>query len=562
MASNEEMAPLTEGGRSAVEMAPLTEGERSDVKMAALTEGGRSDVEKPPLTGGGRPKRPSAEELECPLQMPGRNVMFIVVAFVTLVLSLHVASTQQRNHTSDNSNQNVCDCFFGGNYKYSHQQDYAYDPSGSSVWKSLRGRILKASRSYFTELEKVDGESKRTTDAKNAAFHKWIGDVFEFHTENRLRKTRVHPPNSHAIRKLMQVIENRIAYLDNIDIATKATSTEEQPPPLQIAVLGGSVTKGFHCEYTPMGLVKFCDWTSMLEKMFNEVFFGGKMVVKVSNAAIGGSISSTGVLIMEYGLLKIESTPHIVIDSYAPNEEKRAYGQANNSVGYVNDIQSSFIHAANNLRPCDDHLPLVVIADHMYGREEIEHADRISGKYSGLAKWFDIMAFDESNVAYHEVVYNYLNDTAVELFAGSKYEPHFGYGLHLSIAWTALFNFLDAFVDNCNDFNGMQSTTGTSGDNDSSDLESVLKAPSLKYLPALSQDLKVPSLVEIWNQEAQNRTSQCSEDIPSSYTKHANFMFLVFAGGVDTQEDLRNVLEPVLKWSRGWEVKGNIQENP
>lgn len=289
-----------------------------------------------------------------------------------------------------------------------------------------------------------------------------------------------------------------------------------------------------------------CGWSFILEKIFNDVFFGGKDVVKVSNNGIPGTTSNTGVLVMEHGLLPTP-TPHIVVSSYAANEDKRPEKM-------VREQESSFIQASKQLRMCDDHLPLVVMANHLFGTQHIEHEIKESGIYFELTKWFDIMAFDESNIGLHEVVYNYQNDTAVELLTGSDYNVHLGYGFHLSMAWTALFNFVDAFVNNCNDLDGIQpTTTTTTGDNESA-TESVSKRLSLKNLPTLTKDMEVPTLVDTWNQQDENQSSQCSKGPPPSNTKHTNFFFLAHAGGVDTLDDLRSILKPVLQTSRGWEV--------
>ena len=175
-----------------------------------------------------------------------------------------------------------------------------------------------------------------------------------------------------------------------------------------------------------------------------------------------------------------------------------------------------FIQLAKNVRPCDKALPPVVIADHMYGHDKVADQHVLSGYYAALAAWHDVMAFNHANAVRHELIGNFENGTAVMQLMGSDYNLHMGAGFHIGMAWTALFNFLESFVDNCNDISAaevpMEDSATASGR-----IDYVLKSPPVKQLSKLSKEGKsvISGVVDLWKQRDEEAKSRCAAIIES-----------------------------------------------
>ena len=224
--------------------------------------------------------------------------------------------------------------------------------------------------------------------------------------------------------------------------------------------------------------------------MLNQVFFGGDPIVKVTRMTAGGSSSEIGSVIMEYHLFPKTAVPHIIVNAYAPNDVQ----QPNLDKVFYEETQD-FIQLAQNVRPCDEDLPLVVLADHSYGFWQQTKMNLLSGWYAALASWYDVMAFNNMNVARHELIGNYENTSAIEQLVGNNFELHLGAGFHIGMAWTTLFNFLEAVVDTCNDLGRASDDTNefikgeTTAIVNSSRIESALNTPPIKQLSKLPEGM-------------------------------------------------------------------------
>lgn len=231
---------------------------------------------------------------------------------------------------------------------------------------------------------------------------------------------RTHPPDPNAIREILQIIVRRPKQVRKKNDTNLTTTDNEavDAEPLHIMVMGGSVTEGVNCADNPLRLNlngKMCNWASKLERLFNEVLFEGLDVVKITNMGVGGSSSEIGALVMEYQLFPNNEIPHIIISSFAAND----FRQPNLERVFYVEVQD-FIQQAKNVRPCDKDLPLVVIADHMYGHIKVTDQHILSGYYAALAAWHDVMAFNHANVVRHELIGNYENATAISSWWGAN----------------------------------------------------------------------------------------------------------------------------------------------
>jgi hypothetical protein len=474
-----------------------------------------------------------------------------------------VLSSSLINSSSKRTN-NPCSTFLsdallgeGGGLEY---------PSVSAVWHSIEKLILKAS--YFPE-----------SVASEPGFQNWVNNLFEFHNETRLRKTRINTANSNTVRKILEIIERRLKHLqENDDVEADGDDTMDAEP-LRIVVLGGSITAGVNCDANPLGLnlKQDCTWPSRLEYMFNEGLFGGRKVVKITNMANGGSSTEIGALVMEYQLFPNKLIPHIIIGTFAPND----FQQPDLENVFYEEVQG-FLQLAKNVRPCDDNLPLVVIADHMYAAfNDPDKQHKLSGIYATLAAWYDVMAFNHANIARHQLIRNFENSSAIQQLMGSDFNLHMGAGFHIGMAWTALFNFLESFVDTCNDWS---ISTSTQMDNSNQShvatvnarIDDVLKGPAVKQISKLPKEAPLSSVVDRWRQRSEEAKSRCSAIAATSSNGNrtkttsaspdlivCSHAWMVGKGtGINTRQELWEYLKPVFNSSDGWEAAGLPVRNP
>jgi hypothetical protein len=105
--------------------------------------------------------------------------------------------------------------------------------------------------------------------------------------------------------------------------------------PLEIYVMGGSVTAGMYCTIhslpkenrsisLDMGSTEECAWPSRLQVLLSEVLFQGDPRIRVTNLANGGYSSDVSAALLQYQLYRPDhpdiGPPHIVIWSHAAND--------------------------------------------------------------------------------------------------------------------------------------------------------------------------------------------------------------------------------------------------
>ena len=218
--------------------------------------------------------------------------------------------------------------------------------------------------------------------------------------------------------------------------------------------------------------------------------------------------------------------------------------------------------------PCNKDLPLVVLGDHLYGvgRTSLTKNHLLTGYYSVLAEWYDIMAFNHQNIARHNVLGNYDNPTAIAQLMGSDYNLHMGMGFHIGMAWTALFNFLNGFVNTCNDLNTRNHIY--SGDRRVGRIESLLKPPSINQVSKLGQQEEgsVESIVQKWRVRDKRAKLRCdvirnNTSEPSAETL-CPFAWVIGKGTTNTVQELNAKMNPVLESTNGWHAFGKPVQNP
>jgi len=270
-----------------------------------------------------------------------RALFLFAVGILAAVLTLeNIESIDVYSNTKDNSTQwkitervyeedeerfaeksvfeegEICSYFSSGSSSY----------TSSKLWQTHLPQIFQAShhpsmpqKSKLSTDELGDPDSYNPSEAK--VMHDLLEDIL---TTTRLRKGLMHIPpttkSSHEIiDNVIRIVQNRIR-------------APEDYPPLNIVVLGGSVTLGRGCDKARVQN-KNCAWPKRLELLCNQFFstvLNSKQnrkesysIVKVYNMAIGGtSTESTATKLIEYWMypkeLK-ESGPDVIINSYSTN---------------------------------------------------------------------------------------------------------------------------------------------------------------------------------------------------------------------------------------------------
>jgi hypothetical protein len=331
------------------------------------------------------------------------------------------------------------------------------------VWNELRSDILNTTYHHYPSDHPVDY-------ARIRRFRGWVDHLFGFYTAARLKRSQAYPAPPESVRNLLELIQKRIEDPSSND-------------PIRIVVMGGSVTTGRDCQINPLNLFnsgdaeesvtqRWCAYASRLEGLLNSVLFpriqrlrkrGGKPikddgsttsddgdhVFEVKNVAIQATNSQVGAMVLEHWLLPFleKEPPHVIISSYSAND---AYDEDEDTFRIHHQ---DWVRAAHNLRPCDDHLPLVVLAD-----DAFEHGDLLfqaleqTGSIYKTASWHNVMAVMYNSVIRQQADYasNFSEAEGHPLFgSGREMLNHPGMGFHMAQAWTLFFNLVGAFHDAC-----------------------------------------------------------------------------------------------------------------
>jgi hypothetical protein len=102
------------------------------------------------------------------------------------------------------------------------------------------------------------------------------------------------------------------------------------PPPIQITVMGGSVTLGIQCHTGIPGheyhdsTTKYCAWPHRLESMVNQ-FFGVGTLLQVTNEAVGATNTAVGRTILQYNVIPgLLQHSDILLHAYSTNDAGHA----------------------------------------------------------------------------------------------------------------------------------------------------------------------------------------------------------------------------------------------
>jgi hypothetical protein len=168
---------------------------------------------------------------------------------------------------------------------------------------------------WASHIDKIFYASQHPID-QEFALHDMTAEVLKIITPRLPLAQRSFPREWKTVEALIQKAERRYVYLQ----AQQAGHQVKEEGPIQILVLGGSVTAGVNCNtgIKPYSF-KNCSWPTRLSYLVNQ-FVGGDLI-EVHNLASGGTNTDTGRAMLEFDLLPDEiRSPDIVINAYATND--------------------------------------------------------------------------------------------------------------------------------------------------------------------------------------------------------------------------------------------------
>ncbi|KAL7510385.1 hypothetical protein ACHAXN_007315 [Cyclotella atomus] len=452
-------------------------------------------------------------------------------------------SSVPANHTT-NSHHPGC-----SNFKTSSMED---------LWRGVQRHIFNST--YLPDNN--DRVDKNVTDEDTIIHEKmiqWTHHLMEFHTIERLRRSLGNRPSSSSILRVLSIISDY----------------HKSKVPLKILVTGGSVTAGHWCIENPVGWdggkggapFKECAWPSRLERHLRQLFFNDPTVpgIVVYNMAVGATTVDVATMILEYGLLPDDLlSPDVVLlahstnDANALNSEQLFYTHLNNAV-----------RAAKRLKVCDEDLPLVGIIDDNVGMDNISQAMETTARYYASSSWHDLLYINYANIARHTLLRRY-EQNRTEPLLGGKFQVHGGMGFHISMAWTAVFNFMSLMMDACFDYiegEHKPQITLERWDREAnlSSLENVPwgSSPS-KHIGGLHRTSDPYSVKQEWIFNMKEDEAHCASLNDSNEVQpvctHA-WMINKLAG-IMQPRDITRAMKPVLKSSFGWEASGHFYSFP
>lgn len=390
----------------------------------------------------------------------------------------------------------------------------------------------------------------------------WMSDLLATLTPEMLQKGVRSRPSAASIQKLFRLVHQRFLNPN----ATK---------PIQVVVLGGSVTRGHGCGKLPAPVegykakgesLEVCAWSHRLQVLINDL--AGVELVRISNLAVGGTSLEVAIPIVKYLLYPTEllpGGPDVIITAYHTNEQYVAnHWDTTRSVDYADAERErfqEFIQSVYHSHTCDNP-PMLFFLDDYLGNFQyrIMGETQVTKLVTELAEWYgDIM-----HVSYADVVRRSVYaDVDRALFSGSwpivkgvpREDVHFGMGGHMSIAWVFLYSLVDSFASFCQNeafFEEIPEVQRHSLIN-----EDTWKRMYEVHPPPLTKETTLMDITRDWKQlesdSKANREASCAD---RDAQKDAPCVFAFIAGPAGTVRNtrhMRNYINPFARERIGWQ---------
>ena len=274
---------------------------------------------------------------------------------------------------------------------------------------------------------------------------------------------------------------------DDDDDFGRDDSQEEVPPPLRIAVMGGSVTLGIQCKTGIPGhpyhdsTTKYCAWPHRLESFVNE-YFGIGQLIEVHNEGVGATNTDVGNTILRYNVIPgILENSDILINSYSTNDAGHAARNSTKFFATMQEFCRLVLEPPRQQRRAICQFKGTQTSALLPRRPLLIHIDDVLPpyytpiqKHSALPRLVSTLAahYGFLSLSYADMVRDYVYGdpketwfSADEFPKGSyHYDIHPGQAMHISMAWMvayALLQLATAYCTYTNEFWTLQSLLAT-----------------------------------------------------------------------------------------------------
>jgi len=142
--------------------------------------------------------------------------------------------------------------------------------------------------------------------------------------------------------------------------------------------------------------------------------------------------------------------PDVVISAFSEANEVQ---EPDLQTVLYNNMQG-FVKAAQDLRPCNDQAPLVMMVDDFYGGRVFRAMEQTANVFT-LSSWNNFMAVNYASTIKFKVLAEVEKDfngtSPIVPLLNGNYQIHMNSGMHMGLAWTVMFNIVNSIINVCND---------------------------------------------------------------------------------------------------------------
>ena len=432
-------------------------------------------------------------------------------------------------------------------------------PSMNTLWGQLRHRLSEYAIQRVTQL--LSPGEIDTGAMEEAVTHLQR----QYFSPQFVEKALLHPLRTETANQILQIIERRL-------------EDPQKNPPLQIFTYGGSVVFGSQSYYNDWWLSNTTignrgtqlnhepeqvPWPLQLERLWNDVLFHGRDVVRVHNLSAGGVPTEMGTLSLQYHQFGENNTgivPDVIIHAYGNND---VFYFALNETKANQDLVD-FIEASRRVR-CDDFdLPAVMLYDDYIGLNNTRFSThRMSTKVfeaiSGLSSWYDLLA-----VSYGKAFRNihFTDENHLRLGVGDWVHPQMLY--HVATApWLLTYSILSGLLGACDisqdpyaDTTAVREMSKTAGESvaankDTPDVLRVSHIPTHK-----NGEYKPLEFTTLWKKRTEMDRQRCSKPMDTNKCL-PHSVLATRVGGVNHRMGLKKKMwEMDIRNNTGWKSVG------
>ena len=408
-------------------------------------------------------------------------------------------------------------------------------------------------------MSHVDEILNATTQQSHVGLDEWIRALLTSLSPEMLQQSIRSRPSSASIDPLIAKMQERIRDPDT-------------NRPIQIVVVGGSVTRGHGaCLNIPTELetlqdemnVTTCAWPSQLEWLINTMV--GMRLVNVHNLAVGATNLEFGTALLKYHLYPETiqpDGPDIIISAYATNEQASHITDTTTKEWIDEERRrvQDFIKVCRDSFRCKP--PLVLFVDDYLGNRQgfVRREMSYNKIVTEFADWYG----NVMHVSYADAVRKYVYaDTNESIFSppwpfdNGTYAPkvnvHFGMGGHFTMSWIILYSMMDLIAGYCvhQEFVHRMRNDGSSIFRDAEVMDLVdMVAP-----PDLTDELSLTTVSQEWREISSReklRLSSCHER-NTTQTKRCEFAFLAGPEStVKSPDEIQEYIRPHVVQNVGW----------